>query len=82
MKQILYTFALNFFLIGCNNAPQPPIQLNHFSDEIPVKTLGEMLIDLPFGLNDLEPSAEEAQEFFTLYGGSSEGYEWIHPLRK
>ncbi len=82
MKQILYTFALNFFLIGCNNAPQPPIQLNHFSDEIHVKTLGEMLIDLPFGLNSLEQSEEEAEEFFiAVHGGSSEGYEWIYPIK-
>ena len=64
MKQILYTFALTIFLIGCNNAPQPPIQLNDLSDEISVKTLGKSLIDLPFGLNAVERSEEEAQEGF------------------
>ena len=82
MKQILYTFALSIFLIGCNNAPQPPIQLNDLSDEISVKTLGERLIDLPFGLNALELSEEEAEEvFIAVHGGSSEGYEWIYPIK-
>jgi len=82
MKQILYTFALTIFLIGCNNAPQPPIQLNDLSDEISVKTLGERLIDLPFGLNALELSEEGAQEvFIAVHGGSSEGYEWIYPIK-
>ena len=82
MKQILYTFALTIFLIGCNNAPQPPIQLNDLSDEISVKTLGKRLIDLPFGLNALELSEDEAQEvFIAVHGGSSEGYEWIYPIK-
>ena len=82
MKQILYTFALSIFLIGCNNAPQPPIQLNDLSDEISVKTLGNRLIDLPFGLNALELSEEEAEEvFIAVHGGSSEGYEWIYPIK-
>ena len=82
MKQIFYTLAATFFLIGCNNAPQPPIQLNDLSDEISVKTLGERLIDLPFGLNALELSEDEAQEvFIAVHGGSSEGYEWIYPIK-
>mgnify|MGYP001449534005 FL=1 len=82
MKQIFYTLAATFFLIGCNNAPQPPIQLNDLSDEISVKTLGKRLIDLPFGLNALELSEDEAQEvFIAVHGGSSEGYEWIYPIK-
>ena len=82
MKQIFYTLAATFFLTGCNNAPQPPIQLNDLSDEISVKTLGERLIDLPFGLNALELSEEEVQEvFIAVHGGSSEGYEWIYPIK-
>ena len=83
MKHIFYTPVLTFFLIACGNASQPPIQLNDLSAEISVKTLGERLIDLPYGLNDLEPSADDSQEIFiAVHGGSSEGYEWIHPLRK
>ena len=38
--------------------------------------------DLHFGLNSLEQSEEEAQEFFiAVHGGSSEGYEWIYPIK-
>ena len=82
MKHIFYTPVLTFFLIACGNASQPPIQLNDLSAEISVKTLGEKLIDLPYGLNDLETSADESQEIFiAVHGGSSEGYEWIHPIR-
>ena len=82
MKQIFYILAATFFLTCCNNAPQPPIQLNDLSDEISVKTLGKRLIDLPFGLNALELSEDEAQEvFIAVHGGSSEGYEWIYPLK-
>ena len=83
MKHIFYTPVLTFFLIACGNASQPPIQLNDLNAEISVKTLGERLIDLPYGLNDLEPSADDSQEIFiAVHGGSSEGYEWIHPIRK
>ena len=83
MKHIFYTPVLTFFLIACGNGSQPPIQLNDLNAEISVKTLGERLIDLPYGLNDLEPSADESQEIFiAVHGGSSEGYEWIHPIRK
>lgn len=83
MKHIFYTPVLTFFLIACGNTSQPPIQLNDLNAEISVKTLGERLIDLPYGLNDLEPSADDSQEIFiAVHGGSSEGYEWIHPIRK
>ena len=82
MKQIFYILAATFFLTGCNNAPQPPIQLNDLSDEISVKTLGKRLIHLPFGLNAMELSEDEAQEvFIAVHGGSSEGYEWIYPIK-
>ena len=82
MKHIFYTFALVFFIAGCGNAPQPPIQLSDFSDEISVKKLGERLIDQPYGLNSLEPIEEEVQEIFiVVHGGGSEGYEWIYPIK-
>jgi hypothetical protein len=82
MKHISYTFALVFFIAGCGNAPQPPIQLSDFSDEISVKKLGKRLINLPYGLNSLEPREEEAQEIFiAVHGGGSEGYEWIYPIK-
>ena len=82
MKHIFYTFPLVFFIAGCGNAPQLPIQLSDFSDEISVKKLGKRLIDLPYGLNSLEPREEEAQEIFiAVHGGGSEGYEWIYPIK-
>lgn len=82
MKTISYTLALTFFLIGCIKTPQSPIQLNDLSDEISVKKLGVRLIDLPYGLNALELSEEETQEIFVaVHGGSSEGYEWIYPVK-
>ena len=78
MKNIFYLFFFILFIAGCNKAPQPPIQLKDFSSDISVKKLGQRLIDLPQGLNPLEPSSEEAQEIFiAVHGGRSEGYEWI-----
>jgi hypothetical protein len=69
-------------MAGCGNAPQPPIQLSDFSDEISVKKLGKRLIDQPYGLNSLEPIEEEVQEIFiAVHGGASEGYEWIYPIK-
>jgi hypothetical protein len=82
MKHIFYTCALVFFIAGCGNAPQPPFQLSDFSDEISVKKSGKRLIDLPYGLNSLEPREDEAQEIFiAVHGGGSEGYEWIYPIK-
>ena len=82
MKHVFYTFVLVLFMAGCGNAPQPPIQLSDFSDEISAKKLGKRLIDQPYGLNSLEPIEEEVQEIFiAVHGGASEGYEWIYPIK-
>ena len=82
MKHIFYTFALVCFIAGCGNAPEFPIQLNDLSDDIAVKKLGKRLIDLPYGLNSLEPREPEVQEIFiAVHGGGSEGYEWIYPIK-
>ena len=82
MKHILYFSGLALFIAACGNAPQPSIQLEDLSDDISVKKLGERLIDLPYGLNALESSEEEAQEIFiAVHGGSSEGYEWVYPIK-
>jgi pimeloyl-ACP methyl ester carboxylesterase len=82
MKHLFYTFALIFFIVGCGNAPQLPIQLNDLSNDISVKKLGERLIDLPYGLNTLEANQDVAQEIFiAVHGAGSEGYEWIHPIK-
>ena len=82
MKHIFYFSGLALFIAACGNAPQPSIQLEDLSDDISVKKLGERLIDLPYGLNALESSEEEAQEIFiAVHGGSSEGYEWVYPIK-
>ena len=78
MKHIFYTFTLVFFIAGCGNAPQPPIQLSDFSDQVSVKKLGKRLIDLPYGLNSLEQKRRSSGNFYAVHGGGSEGYEWIY----
>ena len=82
MKHLFCLLILILFIAGCCSSSQNPIQLKDFSNDEPVKKLGHRLINLPFGLNALEPSSEEAQEIFiAVHGGSSEGYEWIHPIK-
>ena len=82
MKHLFCSLILILFIAGCGSSSQNPIQLKDFSNDEPVKKLGHRLINLPFGLNTLEPSSEEAQEIFiAVHGGSSEGYEWIHPIK-
>ena len=82
MKHLFCSLILILFIAGCGSSSQNPIQLKDFTNDEPVKKLGHRLIKLPFGLNTLEPSSEEAQEIFiAVHGGSSEGYEWIHPIK-
>ena len=82
MKHLSYLFCFFFFAAGCSKAPQPHIQLQDFVDTTSVKILGQRLIDLPYGLNLLEPGEEEAKELFIgVHGGRSEGYEWIYPIK-
>ena len=82
MKHILYLLFLAFFAASCNIEPQSPIKLMDFTNDISVKKLGQRLVDLPHGLNSMEPSTNEAQEIFiAVHGGSSEGYEWIYPIK-
>ena len=82
MKHLSYLFCIFFLVAGCSKAPQPNIQLLDFVDTTSVKILGQRLIDLPYGLNLLEPEEEEARELFVgVHGGRSEGYEWIYPLK-
>ena len=82
MKHLFCSLILILFIAGCGSSSQNPIQLKDFTNDEPVKKLGHRLINLPFGLNTLEPSSEEAQEIFiAVHGGSSEGYEWIYPIK-
>ena len=82
MKQAYYYFIFVFLIIGCSNAPQPPIQLEDLSNDISVKKLGQRLIDLPYGLNPMESGIDRSQEIFiAVHGGRSQGYEWVYPLK-
>jgi triacylglycerol esterase/lipase EstA (alpha/beta hydrolase family) len=82
MKQLFFLFIFIFFITSCSNQPQDPIQLKNFTNEISVKKLGQRLMDLPYGLNPLESGLDEVQEIFiAVHGGSSEGYEWIYPIK-
>lgn len=83
MRNIVCISFFALLTIGCGNEPRPPIQMSDFIDEVPVKKLGKRLIDLPYGLNALEPKEEGAKEIFiAVHGGGSEGYEWIYPIKK
>ena len=83
MKYIHSFFVFIFLLLGCSDNSLPPIKINDFKNDIPVKNLGMRLIDLPYGLNSMEQSRDEVQEIFiAVHGGNSEGYEWIYPLKK
>ena len=82
MKHILYLLFLSVFIASCSNQPQPRIQLKDFTNDVSVKKLGSRLIDLPYGLHSMEPRMDGSQEIFiTVHGGSSEGYEWIYPIK-
>jgi len=82
MKKFSYLFFVFFLATSCSKEPQSNVQLQDLVDNISVQKLGQRLIDLPFGLNKLEPTLEEAEEIFIgIHGGSSEGYEWVYPLK-
>ena len=83
MKYSHLFFVFIFLLVGCSDDSLPPIKISDFKNDISVKNLGLRLIDLPYGLNSMEPSRDEVQEIFiVVHGGNSEGYEWIYPLKK
>ena len=83
MKHSLLFFVLIFLLVGCSDNSLPPIKISDFKNDTSLKNLGMRLIDLPYGLNSMEPSRDEVQEIFiVVHGGNSEGYEWIYPLKK
>ena len=83
MKLFFVFYVLTFFFVGCSKVSEPPIKISDFKNDISAKNLGKRLIDLPYGLNSMEPRSDEVQEIFiAVHGGSSEGYEWIYPLKK
>ena len=83
MKSIFSFFLLIFLLAGCSDTSLPPIKISDFENDTSVKNLGIRLMELPYGLNSMEPRLDEVQEIFiSVHGGNSEGYEWIYPLKK
>jgi len=83
MKYIFSFFLLIFLLAGCSDTSLPPIKISDFENDTSVKNLGIRLMELPYGLNSMEPRLDEVQEIFiSVHGGNSEGYEWIYPLKK
>src|SRR6056300_1211689 len=67
MKHIICISFFALLMIGCDNAPRPPIQMSDFINDVPVKKLGKRLINLPYGLNALEPMEEGANEILLLF---------------
>ena len=63
MKLIFSFYALIFLLAGCNGASAPPIKISDFKKDISVKNLGIRLIDLPYGLNSMEPNLDEVKKY-------------------
>ena len=42
---------------------------------------GKRLMNLDFGLHDLEPNQEAKAIIIAIHGGDSRGFEWIYPLQ-
>ena len=43
---------------------------------------GRTLMNLEFGLHDLEPNSSSKEILIGIHGGDSRGFEWIYPLQK
>lgn len=43
---------------------------------------GRKLMNLEFGLHDLEPNSRSKEILIGIHGGDSRGFEWIYPLQK
>ena len=82
MKFLKY-FPILLLTLGACNGPAPSkVQLSDFHDDVSVKISGARLIDLPMGMQPLESNLLNANEItVAAHGGSSEGYEWVYPLR-
>ena len=69
-------------LVSCNGPDAGKVQLSDFQDNVSVKALGARLIELPMGMQSLESNLQNANQItIAVHGGSSEGYEWIYPLK-
>lgn len=82
MKQTSLILIFSFFAASCSDSSNSHIQLKDFVDDVSVQKLGQGLIDLPYGLNALEPRLSESEEVVVaVHGSRSRGYEWVYPLK-
>ena len=44
--------------------------------------LGKKLMNLDFGLHNLEQNSKNIEILIGIHGGDSRGFEWIYPLQK
>ncbi len=75
-------FALAFLcLISCSETKDATLE--NFGIEKDVFESGKSLIDLSFGLHELEEQAPEQSILLVgVHGSDSKGYEWVYPLQK
>ena len=82
MKFLQYFSILLLALVSCNGPVAEKVQLSDFQDNVSVKALGARLIELPMGIQSLESNLQNANQItIAVHGGSSEGYEWVYPLK-
>ena len=82
MKFLKY-LPIVLLTVGACSGPTPSkVKLSDFQDSISVKKSGARLINLPMGMQPLESNLLNANEIIVaVHGGSSEGYEWVYPLK-
>ncbi len=75
-------FALAFlFLISCSETKDATLE--NFVIVNDVFESGKSLVDLSFGLHELEEKASEQSILLVgVHGNNSRGYEWVYPLQK
>jgi len=82
MKFSKYLPILLLTLGACNGPAPSKVQLSDFQGNVSVKISGARLIDLPMGMQPLESNLLNSNEITVgAHGGSSEGYEWVYPLK-
>ena len=72
-------FLLSTFLYFSLNL----ISLNLYDLDYETEFLesGKRLMNLDFGIHDLEPNQEAKAIIIAIHGGDSRGFEWIYPLQ-
>jgi pimeloyl-ACP methyl ester carboxylesterase len=82
MKFSKYLPILLLTLAACSGPTPSKVKLSDFQESVPVKSLGARLIELPMGMQSLESNLKNANQItVAVHGGSSEGYEWVYPLK-